>query len=114
VALAAAYALALSALMPGVAGVLLSAGSAGGATIVCSGGGTGEPADADVPAKPNCPCDSACMMPACVGGACGGLAESSFAHGVAAAAPIKLGHESPWPPALRLGSGNLARGPPAV
>jgi hypothetical protein len=115
VAAAAAYVMALNALMPALSGMLPPAGSAANeAAIICSGSGATLPPDPGAPIKPTCPCDAACMMPACAGA---GVRPQDLTLAYAGPASSTLAgftQESPLPPAFRLGSGNLARGPPSA
>ena len=65
VALAAAYAVALNALLPVLAAI--SPPAAIGVAVICSAGGAGSPSDSGVPEKPQplCPGGGACAMPGC-------------------------------------------------
>ena len=65
VALAAAYAVALNALLPVLAAI--SPPAAIGVAVICSAGGAGSPFDSGVPEKPQplCPGGGACAMPGC-------------------------------------------------
>jgi hypothetical protein len=65
VALAAAYAVALNALLPVLAAI--SPPAAFGVAVICSAGGAGSPSDSGVPEKPQPPCPGGgvCAMPGC-------------------------------------------------
>jgi hypothetical protein len=117
IALAAAYAVAFSALLPALAALrppLLDGDASFG--IICSAGASGGSSDHGVPAKPQppCPCPGCCAMPGC-GAAmplCDGLAVvhpigAGFA--LARFAPAVAELQSMW----RVRN-NPARAPPLV
>jgi hypothetical protein len=117
VALAAAYAMALNALLPALAGMLPPAASgAPGMAVICSASGPASPAESGAPVKPQplCPHDAGCAIPACANLAL--QADDRAAAGTArlSAAPAGLTQDSGSPRTFRLGHANFARGPPAA
>jgi hypothetical protein len=115
-ALAAAYAVALSALLPALAGSLPPATDGlAGAWVVCSAGNIAR-ADRGLPDKPPvlCPGGGACAMPGCPGAA---LPASDAAARVPMAwgtLPGTPGREAGPPARRKLGPDNFPRGPPTA
>jgi hypothetical protein len=115
VALAAAYAVALNALLPALTAILPPAAIGEiGLAVVCSAGGAGSASDSGAPETPHplCPCSGACAMPGC---AATGLPDDHPAGAGAAcesAGPAGLGHAGRQKQAFWPGGSKLARGPP--
>ncbi len=118
VALAAAYAVALNALLPVLAAVVPpTAIGAFGLTVLCSAGGA-EPGGPErgAPARPQplCPCGAACAMPGCGATA---LPDPDPAGAGPVCVPIGWNarrHDDRPAPTIWPGGSKLARGPPVA
>jgi hypothetical protein len=113
VALAAAYAVALSALLPVSAALVSPAAGAVGLAVICSGGAD-SPGDRGVPQKPQPtdPCCGACAMPGCGAAALPPLVSVEVGVIRADAAPLARRRDGERRQTFWPGDGNLARGPP--
>jgi hypothetical protein len=117
-ALAAAYAVALNALLPVVAAILPpTAIGEIGVAVICSGNPVRGVPGPGAPEKPQplCPCGAACAMPGCAASA---LPDPDPAYAGPACVPVgRLGRGQDGRPASTTawpGGSKLARGPPVA
>jgi hypothetical protein len=115
IALAAAYAVALSTVLPALAGFASPAmGASAGAWVLCSAGNVAD-AKRGMPEKPQPPCPGglACAMPACAGAALR-PADTALVPADLSFLPLGPRHQGRGPSRLNLGHDHFARGPPAA
>jgi hypothetical protein len=113
VALAAAYAVALNALLPALTGIFPSASIA--AVVICSAGGSASDSGAPEKPQPLCPGGTACAMSGCAMSGCAaiGLPNADPAGVGAACGRAGLAwHDAGQKGTFWRGGSSFARGPP--
>jgi hypothetical protein len=116
ITLAAAYAVALNALLPALALILLpAAGSVLGPAVICAAARTGLPSDSGAPEKPGplCPCPGACAMPGCATAVLPDTGAAIAEVAWLSVGPVEL-RRADESQTFRLHGRYFARGPPVV